>query len=195
MHRFYTTYETAHLLGVSLPTVVNWITARRLKAHRTPGGHRRIAREDLAAFVMRHGMPVPPELADVARAPPTALVVGDDEPGRSSAADELEQAGLVVEEAAPGFPAGAAAARLRPNLVVLIAPGPDGGDTLPCLRADRELRDVPVIAVGLPEWVDQLRARGSTQVLSRPLSIGAVAQAALLALSLGGASGRRFRRA
>jgi excisionase family DNA binding protein len=195
MHRFYTTYETAHLLGVSLPTVVNWITARRLKAHRTPGGHRRIAREDLAAFVMRHGMPIPPELADVARAPPTALVVGDDEPGRSSAATELERAGLVVEEAAPGFAAGAAAARLRPNLVVLIAPGPDGGDTLLCLRADRELRHVPVIVVGLPEWVEQLRARGSAQVLAQPLSSGAVAQAALLALSLGGASGRRIRRA
>jgi CheY-like chemotaxis protein len=131
----------------------------------------------------------------VARAPPTALVVGDDEAGRASAAGELERAGLVVEEASPGFPAGAAAARLRPNLVVLIAPGPDGGDTLSCLRADRELRDVPVIAVGLPEWLDRLRAQGSAQVLARPLSSGAVAQAALLALSPSGAIGRRSRRA
>ena len=32
-------------------------TLARLKAHRTPGGHRRIAREDLAAFMLRHGIP------------------------------------------------------------------------------------------------------------------------------------------
>ena len=62
MRRFYTTFEAAHVLGVSLPTVVNWIKARRLKAHRTPGGHRRIAREELAAFMSRHGMPMPEEL-------------------------------------------------------------------------------------------------------------------------------------
>src|SRR6266568_4650408 len=63
MRGFYTTHEAAQVLGVSLPTVVNWIKARRLKAHRTPGGHRRIAREDLAGFMLRQGIPLPPGLS------------------------------------------------------------------------------------------------------------------------------------
>src|SRR5512143_3415322 len=77
MARFYTTFEAARLLGVSLPTVVNWIKARRLKAHRTPGGHRRIAAEDLASFMLRHGMPVPPELTSAAPGRQKALVVAE----------------------------------------------------------------------------------------------------------------------
>ncbi len=83
MRGFYTTYEAAHLLGVSLPTVVNWIKARRLRAHRTPGGHRRIAREDLAAFMLRHGMPLPAELDGAVEARRKALVLG--EPGPAAA--------------------------------------------------------------------------------------------------------------
>ena len=59
MRGFYTTHEAARVLGVSLPTVVNWIKARRLKAHRTPGGHRRIARAEIAEFMLRQGMPLP----------------------------------------------------------------------------------------------------------------------------------------
>src|SRR5512138_3937052 len=79
---FYTTFEAARLLSVSLPTVVNWIKARKLKAHRTPGGHRRIAREDLAAFMLRHGMPLPAELSDAAPARRKALVLGEAGPMR-----------------------------------------------------------------------------------------------------------------
>ena len=40
---YYTTYQVAKFLGVSLPTVVNWVNNGLLAAHRTPGGHRRIA--------------------------------------------------------------------------------------------------------------------------------------------------------
>ena len=74
------------LLGVSLPTVVNWIKGRRLKAHRTPGGHRRIAHEDLAAFMLRHGIPLPAELSGAARPARKALVIADAGPAREGRA-------------------------------------------------------------------------------------------------------------
>jgi excisionase family DNA binding protein len=178
MRRFYTTYEAAHFLGVSLPTVVNWITARRLRAHKTAGGHRRIAREDLAAFMQRHGMPIPTELADAAPRGKRALVV--DEPGvqREAAATELAGAGWSVEQASHGFAAGLALGRTRPELVVVVVTGPDGGETLSLLRTDPECRDVPVIAVGPPDWLARLRAAGCTAVVPRPLLTGAIASAA-----------------
>src|SRR5512139_1235871 len=105
MHRFYTTFEAARLLGVSLPTVVNWIKARRIKAHRTPGGHRRIAREDLAGFMVRQGMPLPPELSDAAPARRKALVIAEAGPHREGIARRLAAAGYAVEQASPGFAA------------------------------------------------------------------------------------------
>src|SRR5574342_741829 len=156
MRRFYTTYEAAHLLGVSLPTVVNWIKARRLKAHRTPGGHRRIAREDLAAFMLRHGRPLPPELDGAVEARRKALLLGEAGPGREGLARQLAAAGYAVEQASPGFAAGAAAARFQPDLVVVTAASADGGELLSGLRADRELATVPVLGVGIPAWRESL---------------------------------------
>jgi excisionase family DNA binding protein len=191
MRRFYTTYEAGHLLGVSLPTVVNWIKARRLKAHRTPGGHRRIAREELAAFMTRHGMPVPPELAGAAEPGRRALVLGDDGPMREGAAREVARVGFSVEQAALGFAAGVAAARFQPDVVVLLAAAVDGGETLAGLRADPGLAAVPVVAVAPPEWTPRLRASGCVATLAPPLAEGALAAAAAQVLSLAPAALRR----
>ena len=58
----YTTHQAAKLLGVSLPTVVNWIKAGRLEAYRTPGGHRRIPAESIVVFCRSFGLPEPREL-------------------------------------------------------------------------------------------------------------------------------------
>jgi len=193
MRGFYTTHEAARLLGVSLPTVVNWIKARRLKAHRTPGGHRRISREDLAAFMVRHGMPLPEELTGAAPARRKALVLGDAGPMREGLARQLAEGGYAVEQASPGFPAGAAAARFQPDVVVLSAASPDGGEPLAGLRADRELGAVPVVAIGLADWAERLSAAGCTVVLARPLPDGALLKAAGDALSASGAPARRSR--
>lgn len=184
MRRFYTTYEAAHLLGVSLPTVVNWVKARRLRAHRTPGGHRRIAREDLGAFMLRHGMPLPPELSDAVAARRKALVVGEDGPMREGSVRQLAEAGYAVEQASPGFAAGAAAARFQPDAVVLLAQTPDGGDTLVGIRCDRDLADVPVVAVGAADWAARLQGAGCQAALARPTGDGALAAALAQALSL-----------
>jgi excisionase family DNA binding protein len=190
MRGYYTTHEAASLLGVSLPTVVNWIKARRLKAHRTPGGHRRIAREDLAAFMVRHGIPVPDELSGAAPARRKALVLGEPGPMREGLARQLAGAGYAIEQASPGFAAGAAAARFQPDLVVVIFGSAEGGEVLAGLRSDRELGTVPVLGIGAGGWRESLAAAGCDAVLEFPLPDGALAElaAALLAAS---APGRR----
>jgi excisionase family DNA binding protein len=52
-----TTHQAARLLGVSLPTVVNWIKQGRLEAYKTPGGHRRIPEHALKAFCEEFDIP------------------------------------------------------------------------------------------------------------------------------------------
>ena len=191
MRRFYTTFEAAHVLGVSLPTVVNWIKARRLKAHRTPGGHRRIAREELAGFMSRHGIPLPVELADAVDARRKALVVGEAGWAMDHVVRQLQEAGMVVQPTRPGFEAGIAAARLCPDVVVLVDPGPDGGETLAGVRSDESLRSVPVVAAARAENVQGLRAAGCEIVLASPIAEGAVAAAATQALATAAAAPRR----
>lgn len=197
MRRFYTTFDAARVLGVSLPTVVNWIKARRIKAHRTPGGHRRIAAEELAAFMLRHGMPVPAELSGAAPERRKVLVIADAGPGREGAARQLAASGYAVEQASPGFAAGAAAARFEPDAFVLHAAAEDGGDVLRALRLDRELGATPVVAVGRPEWAEALRGAGCAAVLTGALHDGAIAEAVGAALERlakkGGVRERRTR--
>jgi excisionase family DNA binding protein len=175
---FYTTHEAARLLGVSLPTVVNWIKARRLKAHRTPGGHRRISHEELAAFMLRHGMPLPGELTSAVEERRKALVIAEGGPAREGLARQLAAAGWAVEQASPGFAAGAATARFDPDVVVLDVRSADGGDTLRDLLADRDSADTPVVAVGKAEWDEHLRQAGCAGFVARPLKDGAVPAAA-----------------
>jgi excisionase family DNA binding protein len=188
VNRFHTTFEAARLLGVSLPTVVNWIKARRLKAHRTPGGHRRIAREELAAFMVRHGMPLPPELSDAVAARRKALVVADPGPAREGTARQLAGAGYAVEQASPGFAAGAAAARFEPDVVLLHPADEGGGEVLRGLRADRELAKVPVVAVAHAAWRDALGAAGCAAVVTRPVDGAALVAAVEQALGAGSAA-------
>jgi excisionase family DNA binding protein len=174
MPTFYTTFEAARLLGVSLPTVVNWIKGRRLKAHRTPGGHRRIAREDLAAFMLRHGMPVPAELTGAAPARRKALVIAAPGPAREGTLRQLVAAGYAVEQASPGFAAGAAAARFEPDVLVVHVEAPDGGESVRAARSDRDLAAVPVVALAPAEWVAELTDAGCA-ALGVPPGDGALA--------------------
>jgi excisionase family DNA binding protein len=182
---FYTTFDAARLLGVSLPTVVNWIKGRRLKAHRTPGGHRRIAAEELAAFMLRHGIPVPAELSSAAPERRKALVIGGPGPGREGAARQLSASGYAIEQASPGFAAGAAAARFAPDVLVVLATTPDGADVLRDVARDRELSEVPVVGVGRPDALDALREAGCAATLAPPLADGALAEAVAAVLERG----------
>jgi excisionase family DNA binding protein len=175
MQSFYTTFEASKLLAVSLPTVVNWIKARKLKAHRTPGGHRRIAREDLAAFIVRHGMPLPPELSGAVPGRRKALVVAVPGPAREGLVRQLVAAGYAAEQASPGFAAGAAAVRFGPDALVVLPDAPDGGDAVHGPRSDRELGEVPVIAVAPASWQERLAGAGCAGVVATPPRDGALA--------------------
>jgi len=168
MNRYFTTHQAAKLLGVSLPTVVNWIDERRLRCHRTPGGHRRIAREELAGFMVRHGMPLPAELADAAPGRQKALVLGELGPPREGLSRQIAQSGWAVETASHGFAAGAALARYQPHVVVLLPARADGGETLAALRADRESGKTPVLAVGPAVWQAGLEQAGASRALAFP---------------------------
>src|SRR5919204_5269328 len=60
----YTTHEVSRLLQVNPRSVINWIEQSLLPSYRTPGGHRRIRREDLLAFLRKHQIPTPASLVE-----------------------------------------------------------------------------------------------------------------------------------
>jgi excisionase family DNA binding protein len=176
---YYTTYQVAKFLGVSLPTVVNWVKSGHLRAHRTPGGHRRIAHTDVVSFAQQNHYPLH-ELA----APPAKrrkVLVVDDEPDFAHVVKEYLalKGGLEVEVAESGFQAGYTVARFRPDLILLdlMMPDMDGFEVHRMLRADPETHRVPVIACTAyrdPVVDGRLREQPFDGFIEKPLELEAL---------------------
>ncbi|MFK7928375.1 MAG: response regulator [Myxococcota bacterium] len=145
MPRFYTTHQVAQLMGVTIPTVVSWCERGMIDAHRTPGGHRRIAREDLAAFASARGVNLPRSADDRAS---RILIVDDERDFSEMLRDYLVIKGFEVAVAHSGFQAGLEVGRFDPDLVLLdiLMPDADGFEVLRTLREDPQTSSVPVVA-------------------------------------------------
>ena len=190
--KYYTTFQAAKQLGVSLATVVNWINAGLLTAHRTVGGHRRIAAEDLATFARSYQMPIDEELEGAHGGPPRVLVVDDDEDLLATVRTMLEQArGYQVETAASGFAAGLAVARFRPDVLLLDIrmPGMDGFEVVRELRAQRPGRALPVVAcTGYADPETEARIRREFDgLLEKPIDLDVLLDTVAAVLAPGGA--------
>ena len=153
---YYTTHQVAKLFGVSLPTVVNWANAGKLVAHRTPGGHRRIAWSDLVVFARQRDIPLPNHLLDPdPQRAKRVLVMDEDRASSEGVTAFLQKDGLEVRVASTGFDAGYALVRFVPDLVLVdprfTEPGLDG--LRACIKADSALRHVVVVA-----WTSALDA-------------------------------------
>src|SRR5256712_9204234 len=57
--------EASKVLGVDGSTLRAWTDAGRIRAYRTPGGHRRYRQDDLAAFLRGHPQERAGKLSDL----------------------------------------------------------------------------------------------------------------------------------
>lgn len=195
--RFLTSVEVAAACGVSPRTVSNWIRDGAIPAHRTVGGHGRVAVDDLRRFLTERGMPLPPYLADGARAPRPAagpaptptpaparrrvLVIDDDEALLEVVQEFLRSSGYDVETARHGFLAGYLAGHHRPDVILLdiMMPGLDGYEVLSLMRRRSEARGIPVVACTSlkgPEVEARIRAAGFDAYLKKPIDFRALVE-------------------
>lgn len=174
--KYYTTHGVARLLGVSLPTVVNWADSGLLEVHRTPGGHRRISREALVTFSKKHEYPLPPEEFG-GSGPPRVLVVDDDTDFGQMVIDYIAlKSDYEVCLADSGFAAGLAVAEFKPNLILmdLMMPGMDGFEAARALRQRKDQRQIPIIACtghGDPAVERRIEEEGFQGWIQKPLAL------------------------
>jgi len=142
-----TTHQVSDLLQVNPGSVVKWVDQGLLKCYRTPGGHRRIARDDLLAFVEEQGMFVPEELEPS----PYRVLIVDDEEDVIRVLCRLFRAGpepFQITTAADGIEALIEVGRQEPDLVVLDLFMPNINGFEVCRRLKRE-HDRPVAVVAM----------------------------------------------
>jgi len=169
------TFAIAAMLHVDPGSVANWIDRELLKAHRTPGGHRRVAVEDLIQFLREQKMPIPEEL----RSDPTRILIVDDEPAVTRMIAQTITAtcpDYEVIEAQDGFRAGTLVSTLRPDVVILDLrmPGMDGYDVCRLIKSADSTKHAEVLAITAypsPESEKRILECGARVCLTKPLDM------------------------
>lgn len=169
------TIDVARMLGVAVSSVSKWIDEGQLVAGRTPGGHRRIEKEDLIRFLRQQKLRIPPELNAPA---PRVLIVDDDKPFTKWLTAEIHErlAECEVIQAHDGYSAGEMVGLAKPQAVILDLhiPGLDGFEVCRRIKANPLLKHIRVIAVtgdATPAVRSRIIEVGADACLSKPVDV------------------------
>ena len=167
----FTTHEVSKLLQVNPRSVINWIEQDLLNSYRTPGGHRRIRRDDLLAFLRKHQIPIPPALtAEKLK----VLIVEDEDSIVKILKAFFERQDLYeVSSASDGITALIDIGRLHPDLMVLdiLIPGVDGLEVCRRIKEDPTNRTAIIAMSGQPEVESKILQAGADCFLAKPLDM------------------------
>ena len=130
-----------------------------------------IALPDCPAMPTPAGLPETAPISVQPNAGPTVLVVDDDPAARDLLTANLKTAGYRAVHATSGEEALSLARAIRPDVITLdvMMPKPDGWQVLSTLKADAELRDIPVVIVTVLSSRGIGLSLGAVDVLTKPV--------------------------
>ena len=168
----YTTHEVSRLLQVNPRSVINWIDQNLLPSYRTPGGHRRIRRDDLVAFLRKHQIPTPASLIDGGNF--NMLIVEDEDEIAHIIKTFFDRlGGFEVSTASDGITALIEVGRNKPDLLILdiMIPGVDGIEVCRRIKADPATATVIIAISGQPELEKKIRQAGADVFMAKPVNL------------------------
>jgi len=167
----YTTHEVSRLLHVNPRSVINWIEQNLLPSYRTPGGHRRIRREDLLAFLRKHQIPTPASLVEGKF---SVLIVDDEEEIVSIAKAYFQrQGGYEISSASDGITALIEVGRIKPDLLILDIriPGVDGVEVCRRIKADPGNKTAIIAISGVADTERNILQAGADAFMAKPVDL------------------------
>jgi excisionase family DNA binding protein len=172
---FYTTFEISQICGVNPTTVQNWVKGKKLRAFQTPGGHRRVSREDLIAFLKEFGMPVPDDLS---QDPPVVMLV-DDEIDILDMLESVMKSGdeeVKIVKAQSGIEALLTIAENKPSLLILdiMMPGMNGFEVCQKIKSNPSTQNIRIIAISGdhdPEIRKRILGAGADLFYTKPIDV------------------------
>ncbi len=176
MDEVFTVFTASKYCNVSSKTIINWVDQGHINAYRTPGGHRRINRKDLEAFMKKQGIPIPETMTADERK--KILVVDDDPIIVESIVQSLEEDehDYEVISAADGFEAGLQVNHFKPHILILDIMMPDikGYDVCKRIKSNPETKDTKIIVLSAyldEEKFTQMKEYGADACFSKPLPL------------------------
>lgn len=170
----FSTIDVAKLLDVYSSTIARWVDEGKIKAYVTPGGHRKIRREDLIEFLEKYNMPIPKEIELSEKY--KILVVED----------EVEIQKMIIRILKPksdkyeiitandGFQAGHALTTYNPDLVILdlMLPGINGFEICRLIKKVRpETKILAISGYSTEENKKKILDAGANEFMSKPFEI------------------------
>ena len=177
MEDILTVFKASKQCNVSPKTIINWIESGHITAYKTVGGHRRMKKSDLVAFMAKQGIPIPAEDTPVEER--TRILVVDDDPiivetiVQSLEEDEHD---YEVISASDGFEAGIQVSHFKPHLLILDIMMPDikGYEVCKKIKGDKETKDIKIIVLSAyldEEKFKKMKEHGADVCFSKPLPL------------------------
>jgi len=171
-----TVFTASKHCNVSSKTIINWVEAGHIKAYKTVGGHRRIKKSDLEAFMRDQGIPIPAQEDESSRK--RILVVDDDMIIVESIVQALEEDEYNYEvlSASDGFEAGLQVNHFNPDLLILDIMMPDikGYEVCKKIKTTEETKHIKIIVLSAyldDEKFQQMKDNGADVCFSKPLPL------------------------
>ncbi len=184
-----TVFQASKHCNVSSQTIINWIDSGHIAAYKTVGGHRRIKRSDLEAFMRKQGIPIPEDEQMEERK--RILVVDDDPIIVETIVQALEEGehDYEVISAADGFEAGLQINHFKPHLLILDIMMPDikGYEVCKKIKSTEETKGIKIIVLSAyldEEKFNKMKEYGADVCFSKPLPLPQLKEEVSRALGL-----------
>jgi excisionase family DNA binding protein len=172
----FTVFQASRYCGVSPRTIINWIEAGHIEAYRTVGGHRRIQKTNLEAFMRKQGIPIPEEQIMPER---KRILIVDDDPiivETLVQALEEDEHDYEIISAADGFEAGIQVNHFKPHLLILDIMMPDikGYEVCKRIKSDEATKATKIVVLSAyldEEKFNRMKEYGADVCFSKPLPL------------------------
>lgn len=171
-----TVFSASKYCDVSSKTIIDWVENGELKAYRTVGGHRRIKKSDLEAFMRSQGIPITEKKEHGDRK--KILVVDDDMIIVESIVQALEEDDFNYDviSASDGFEAGLQVNHFNPDLLILDIMMPDikGYEVCRKIKTEEKTKHTKIIVLSAyldDEKFAKMKDHGADVCFSKPLPL------------------------
>lgn len=176
MEGIFTVFQASKYCNVSPKTMINWIDAGHIEAYRTVGGHRRIKKSDLEAFMRKQGIPIAEEEPIEER---KRILIVDDDPiivETLVQALEEDEHDYEIISASDGFEAGIQVSHFKPHLLILDIMMPDikGFEVCKRIKSEEGTRDTKIIVLSAyldEEKFKKMKENGADLCFSKPFPL------------------------
>ncbi|MBT8360320.1 MAG: response regulator [Desulfobacterales bacterium] len=189
MEDILTVAKASEYCRVSSKTIINWVESGYIEAYKTVGGHRRINKKNLEAFMEKQGIPIP---KDEVKGERKRILVVDDDPiivETIVMALEEDEFDYEVISASDGFEAGLQVEHFKPHLLILDIMMPDikGYEVCQRVKSSPETRNTKIVVLSAyldEEKFKQMKEHGADVCFSKPLPLPQLKEEAARLLEL-----------